>query len=516
MRGKWTAVLAAALFAPAILALTPIADSAKNPFSASATVPATAIAAGGAHSCALTSAGGVKCWGWNGKGELGDGTTGMQWPPVEVSGLSGGVSAIAAGEGHSCALTSSGGVRCWGWNEKGQLGDGTARDRLTPVDVVGLSSGVTAIAAGAEHNCALTSSGAVKCWGGNVFGQLGDGTTTDRWTPVGVSGLSGGVRAIAAGGVQSCALTTGGGVKCWGANKDGEVGDGTTTNRLTPVDVAGLGSGVTAIAAGGLHSCALTSSGGVKCWGVNYSGQLGDGTITGRLTPVDVSGLSGGVTAIAAGLVHSCALTSGGVRCWGDNEARQLADGTTSNRSTPVDVSGLSGVRTIATGDVHSCALISSGGVKCWGHNGYGQLGDGSMIERLTPVGVIGFGAARATLAIASRSLVVTPTQVAPVELRCGSQARCQGTLSLSASVNGQLVGSSARRVQVKLGGRTFSIAARRTRTVKVELTARGFTLLVRVRRLPAQVRMSYNQPAGGTTVVTRTITLTAPKRVKR
>ncbi|GIV99472.1 MAG: hypothetical protein KatS3mg058_0876 [Roseiflexus sp.] len=199
-----------------------------------------------------------------------------------------GVTAIAAGDFHTCALTSSGGVRCWGDNSSGQLGDGTTTSRSTPVPVSGLPSGVTAIAAGDFHTCALTSSGGVRCWGANSSGQLGDGTTTARSTPVAVSGLASGVTAIAAGEEHTCALTSSGGVRCWGANSDGQLGDGTTTARSTPVAVSGLASGVTAIAAGEEHTCALTSSGGVWCWGGNSSGQLGDGRPLYRTTPVYV------------------------------------------------------------------------------------------------------------------------------------------------------------------------------------------------------------------------------------
>jgi len=282
------------------------------------------ISAGGYHTCALTSSGGVMCWGDNNYGQLGDGTTTDRSTPVDVVGLSSGDTAIATGGYHTCALTSSGGVRCWGRNHYGQLGDGTTTNRTTPVDVVGLS-GVTAIAAGVYHTCALTSSGGVRCWGFNFYGQLGDGTTTThRTTPVDVVGLSSGVTAIAAGGYHTCGLTSSGGVRCWGQNTYGQLGDGTTTDRSTLVDVVGLSSGVTAIAGGGYHTCALTSSGGVKCWGQNVYSQLGDGTTTDRYTPVDVVGLSSGVTAIAAGVYHTCALTSsGGVKCWGYND--QLA-----------------------------------------------------------------------------------------------------------------------------------------------------------------------------------------------
>jgi alpha-tubulin suppressor-like RCC1 family protein/pimeloyl-ACP methyl ester carboxylesterase len=360
---------------------------------AAPTLAASAIAAGSHHTCALTTGGGVKCWGDNGYGQLGDGTQTQRLTAVDVSGLTIGVSAIAAGYDHTCALTTGGGVKCWGDNGYGQLGDGTQTQRLTAVDVSGLTSGVSAVAARGFHTCALTSGGGVKCWGYNVFGQLGDGTTTDRSNPVDVVGLSSGVGAIAAGYHHTCALTTGGGVKCWGYNVYGQLGDGTTTDRSNPVDVVGLSSGVGAIAAGEVYTCALTTGGGPKCWGANYLGQLGDWTTTPRLTPVAVFGLTSGVSAVAAGGDNTCALTTGGgVKCWGYNDLGQVGDGTTTWRLTPVAVVGLTnGVSAIAAAGAHTCALTTGGGVKCWGDNGYGQLGDGTQTNRLTPVDVVGF-----------------------------------------------------------------------------------------------------------------------------
>jgi alpha-tubulin suppressor-like RCC1 family protein len=270
-----------------------------------------------------------------------------------VSGLASGVTALAAGLEHTCALTTGGGVKCWGRNDAGQLGDGTTINRSTPVDVSGLASGVTALAAGGNHNCAVMDAihgGGVKCWGGNGSGQLGDGTSGNpRLTPVDVIGLASGVTALAAGFGHTCAVNTGGGVKCWGANGGGQLGDGTTTQRITPVDVIGLASGATNLAAGGGessdggHTCAVTTGGGVRCWGANGVGQLGDGTSgweNNRLTPVEVSGLASGVTALVAGEYHTCALAHQRLKCWGADGTGQLGQGTLLPllRLTPVDV----------------------------------------------------------------------------------------------------------------------------------------------------------------------------------
>lgn len=357
---------------------------------------ATAISSGWAHACALTPEGAVECWGRNVDGQVGDGTRTTRLNPVEVVGLSAGVKAISAGSDHSCALRVSGAVLCWGLNDHGQLGDGTDTHRLTPVGVTGLSSGVKAISTGAYHSCALTDAGGVKCWGDNDFGQLGDGTGglgMRRLTPVGVVGLSSAVKAISTGAYHSCALTDAGGVRCWGGNSSGAVGDGTSTDRSQPVGVVGLSSAVRAISAGAFHTCALTSAGALKCWGQNDHGQVGDDTKTTRLKPVGVVGLSSGVKAVSAGVFHSCALLgTGGLRCWGWNRNGALGDGTTMTRVRPVDVVGLSsGASAISAGWLHSCALTSVARVTCWGYNSDGQLGDGTRTDELKPVTFVGF-----------------------------------------------------------------------------------------------------------------------------
>ena len=249
---------------------------------------------------------------------------------------------VSASTFHSCALTSGGTVRCWGYSDHGQLGNGSTTDGLVPVNVTGLGSGVTAISAGVVFSCAVTSGGAVKCWGYNRDGQLGNGNIGNSLVPVDVTGLGSGVTAISAGGANSCALTSGGAVKCWGYNGDGQLGNGSTVNSSVPVDVTGLGSGVTAISAGSLQSCALTSGGAIKCWGSNVRGQLGNGSTTNSLVPVDARGLGSGVTAISTGERYSCALNSGGaMKCWGTNEYGQLGIGSrTIGSLVAVDVVG--------------------------------------------------------------------------------------------------------------------------------------------------------------------------------
>ena len=351
----------------------------------------TALDTGLGHSCAVV-AGTAKCWGSNTVGELGDGTTTARSTPVDVVGLGANIATLDAGYTRTCAITVAGSAKCWGGNDTGALGDGTTTRRLTPVDVTGLGSGVSSIAAGGYfHTCALTG-GAVKCWGYNLFGQLGDGTTTNRLTPVDVAGLGSGVVAVATGGYDSCAVMATGAVKCWGYNVAGQLGDGTTTNQSTPTDVVGLGTGAVDIAMSGGHACVLLATGGVKCWGANNYGQLGDGTTSNQPAPVDVVGMGSDVAAVRIGpdAANTCALmTSGAVKCWGDLGMGNQAFATL----TPADVPTLgagSGVTGIDAGKYHRCALTTDGAAKCWGSNGAGQLGIVGVLPGTVPVDVLG------------------------------------------------------------------------------------------------------------------------------
>jgi alpha-tubulin suppressor-like RCC1 family protein/PKD repeat protein len=294
----------------------------------------------------------------NGNGQLGDGTTEDRHTPVQVSGLATvTVTAVAAGDAHSMALTADNTVWTWGVNDNGQLGDGTTTERDAPGQLSGLT-GITAIAAGAHHSLALKSNGTIWGWGLNDNGQLGDGTTTERETPVQVSGLTGVIIAIAAGEKHSLALMGDGTVWAWGNNDNGQLGDGTLAERHAPVKVASLAA-ITAIAAGNLHSLALTGDGAVWSWGDNEFGQLGDGTTDDRSTPVSVSSLSGIVTAIAGGDSYTFVLKASGTAwMWGNNGNGQLGDGSTTDRYTPLPVYGLSEVTAIAGKGYHALALV--------------------------------------------------------------------------------------------------------------------------------------------------------------
>jgi alpha-tubulin suppressor-like RCC1 family protein len=370
---------------------------------------ASAISAGGSHTCAVARGGLIECWGSNSAGQLAGATRSDRTFPVAVTGLPG-ASAIAAGGSFTCARTGAGELDCWG-------------DGQSPHAV---ASRVTAVAAGAAHACALTSAGGVECWGANQFGQLGDGTRTRHAGPVSVSGLPRGVIAVTAGGGHTCALTNGGGVKCWGENGYGQLGDGSNTDRSLPVPVSGLTSGVAAIAAGGQHTCAVTRRGAVRCWGRNLAGQLGDGTTKTRIRPTALSALAHGVAAVTAGRNHTCALMRAGrVLCWGDDGYGQLGDGKRADRRLPRVAKLPRSAVAIAAGASHTCALMRGGNVFCTGQNGHGQLGDGTKKARRTSIAVVGFGAAVCTVpAVLGKMLARARAAITRSHCRVGSVRR--------------------------------------------------------------------------------------------
>ena len=301
---------------------------------------ATQVIAGDEFACALLGDGTAKCWGLGESGQRGDGTFDtFALEPVAVSGLTGAV-ALAAGYGHACALLGNGTIRCWGGNGEGELGNGTTASPGTPEPVaVSNITGATAITTGAYHACALLGNGTLQCWGRNGQGQLGDGTFMNSSTPVPVDGITG-VAAVSGGGGHTCAVLNNGTVWCWGDNQFGQLGNGTTASSATPVQVVGL-AGAVAVSAGWAHSCALLGDGTVQCWGENEFAQLGNGTTSSSATPVRVSGISGAVAVTAGWWHHSCALLGDGtVRCWGVNDWGQLGNGTTTDASTQVTMRG--------------------------------------------------------------------------------------------------------------------------------------------------------------------------------
>lgn len=360
---------------------------------------APAVAAGNAHSVLLRADGTVWCWGANTYGQLGNGSTEASHTPRRVETLSG-VVAVAAGANHSLALKEDGTVWAWGRNNQGQLGNNSNINSSVPLQVGtdgNYLTQVTAIAAGVGHSAALKEDGTVWCWGANLSGQLGEGTTTPSRIPVQVALTLGSttylqdVKSIAAGGYHTLAAKGDGTVWSWGANGSGQLGNGTTTSSSLPVQV--VVSGIKLVAAGTNHSLALASNGGVWSWGANSSGQLGDGTTSAKNTAVAVA-LLNEVAAVAAGGDHSLALRSdASAWAWGLNNKGQLGDGTTSNRHARVQVKGpgggvtvLSDVTTICGGYWHTLALLSGGNVWAWGDNSSGQLGDGSNLGKNLPV----------------------------------------------------------------------------------------------------------------------------------
>ncbi|MEV0456406.1 RCC1 domain-containing protein [Catellatospora methionotrophica] len=288
------------------------------------------------------------------------------------------------------------GVESWGFNDSGQLGDGTLVTRPSAVSAA-VPDEVRDVEAGGRFSLALLHNGTVKAWGANSDGQLGDGTTINRPIPGSVPNVRG-VRALAAGGAHSLALLANGTVLAWGDNARGQLGDGTVDDRTAPVAVTGLaGRKVVGIAAGSQFSLALLADGTLRAWGDNRSGQLGTGAVSPapQTTPVTVSGLTGvKVKQVDAGDSHALAvLGNGTVRGWGENSRGQVGNGTASNTPvpTPTPVAGLTGVKIVNAGGFSSLAIGVNGRVKGWGANGDGQLGDGTTVTpRPNPVDAVG------------------------------------------------------------------------------------------------------------------------------
>jgi cysteine-rich repeat protein len=372
----------------------------------------TAVAAGASHTCALIEGGRLRCWGLNNAGQLGYGNTdniGDNEPPSTPGDVVAGedIERVSLRAHHACAYLSDQTVRCWGYNGAGQLGQGNTDnvgDGEFPfsVDPISINAEILDMAVGGNHTCARVGSGSVRCWGEASSGQLGYGNTTSIPIPLTVDLELGGIVTLLRSGIDhNCALLDDNDVRCWGRNDRGQLGYGNTTaigddevpNSVVPVPVTpqGIpdGTPITEIALGNTHSCVLWETGDVLCWGDNFYGQLGQGSTTtvgdnetlATLFPID---LGGDAVALTLGKHHTCALLDGGdVKCWGRNLYGQLGYGDIAHvgdDEVPADVEPieLGGTAiSIAAGDYHTCAVVDDHEVVCWGFNDSGQLGYG-------------------------------------------------------------------------------------------------------------------------------------------
>ena len=338
---------------------------------------------------------------------------------------------VTIGQDHLCAFMNDGSVQCWGRNAEGQLGDGTTADSLNPLVVQGITNALSVdTGAGRTHQCALLMDGSVKCWGGNYYGTIGDGTYDyyyGKLQPTAVVEKTSGAFitdavAISVADYHSCVVRRQDNLSvwCWGWNVFGQLGDGSLSHNYAAVKMLGI-SNANSVAAGYAHTCVLLQDGLVKCLGWNNKGQLGDGSdVEYRTTPsvpvVGDEGLTLNATSIASGYWHVCALLGGGnVTCWGNNQYGQLGNGATGDTSAAVQVLNITSARTIALGHHHSCALLRSGVIKCWGRNANGQLGDETMDDRSSPVEVVGITDAIAVAA----GYYVSCAVLANEEARC-------------------------------------------------------------------------------------------------
>jgi alpha-tubulin suppressor-like RCC1 family protein len=391
----------AALLLAAVAAGAGLADGAAAraaPAGATAWAATKDLAAGSPRrAAAARTAAPLRAWGYNRRGQLGDGSVQNADLPVKVklpSGIK--IISVRAGCSDSLALSSHGRVYAWGDNSYGQLGDGTTNERTVPVRVK-LPRGVhvTAIRAGCWDNLALTANGRVYAWGDNSLGELGDGTNRDRHRPVLVR-MPGGTRilAISAGCGHNLAMTSGRRLLAWGSNQFGQLGNGAAIDSVVPTRVR-LPAGVTAkiVSAGCYHSIAMTSA-GLFGWGLNTSGQLGNGTTVSSAVPVAITVVRRGPpigrpVSVFAGCYHTLVLFSkGAVLAWGDDTYGQLGNGSTTNSDTPVSVHLSAGahVRAISASCYQSYAVTAAGQVLAWGYNGDGELGDGLLADADLPV----------------------------------------------------------------------------------------------------------------------------------
>lgn len=305
----------------------------------------TSISSGAYHSCAIDGAGRLFCWGRNNQGQLGNENLNDSSIPVEVTALSGEtIAAVSCGSFHTCAVNTSGQAWCWGSNRDGKLGNGEAGGVYKqPVPVIGELPALVSIAAGATFTCAADVHGVAWCWGDGSFGETGSKTMQSNPLPVQVSGVNN-VKSLSAGWAHLCALSSDGNAACWGKNFAGELGNSSNIPRSLPAPITGLSGKqpLRILSVGGRTSCALTEAGFLLCWGRNDAGQAGSAARVDTLLPAQVNGIPGNIISLAVGGSHTCALTdTGDLYCWGDNDLGQLGAAGVKDSSAPILISGM-------------------------------------------------------------------------------------------------------------------------------------------------------------------------------
>ena len=311
--------------------------------------------------------------------EWADGTTNpinLPWSIIYA------ILSASVGSSHSIVIKEDGSLWAWGSNLFGELGDNTTTDRRTPVRI-GTDNNWTSVSAAANYTIAIRTDGSLWAWGYNGFGHLGDNTTTNRHAPVRI-GSENNWTSVSAGGNRTFAIRADGSLWAWGSNWSGELGDGTTTERHAPVRI-GSDNNWDSVSAGPHHTIAIRTDGSLWAWGWNGNGRLGDGTTTNRHTPVQI-GTDNNWESVSAGVNHTVAIrTDGSLWAWGHNSGGQLGDGTTTDRHTPVQI-GTDNNWVSISADFHNLAIRTDGSLWAWGHNQDGQLGDGTTTDRQTPV----------------------------------------------------------------------------------------------------------------------------------
>lgn len=538
--GRWP-ILSSRLARAAITLLVLAGMAAAVPRSATAEqgevvvrpVAASSIATGIEHTCAVLTTGAVRCWGDGRYGKLGYSSTSSVGDSPAASIISAGdvplggkAAAITLGAQHTCALMVGGAVRCWGVGKGGRLGYGSQTDvgnsptsSIIAAGDVPLGGKAVAVSAGESHTCALLVGGSVRCWGSGANGRLGYGNTRNvgdspesSISAVGDVPIGGKATAISAGGAHTCALLTGGSVRCWGLGGDGQLGHGSRTaighSPVAQIAHAGdvpLGGRARAIATGSYHSCAVLTGGDLRCWGNGGYGQLGynsyrnvgDTPSTTIINAGDVP-VGGQVVGVAAGQFHTCALLeSGSLRCWGSNVAGELGynhtvsvgDSTASSIQNAGDVPLGATAAAIATGGYHTCAILVTAKLRCWGYGYEGQLGYGSMynVGDSPPTSIINTGDVPVGLLVRTRVQPRLNTHVALNRRRSlydlDVDGKLQGAFAPDPMTCGGIVSVEVVHGKRKLASQKASVGSQcvfRT-SLKLRGISRGARLTVRL-----------------------------------